>query len=238
MAIALEKVENTVAEIELSNRAVSSKEERTTTFGRLLPETPSIGEGGSLAEWEIAHIERARQDPRAFAPLYEAYVDLVWRYALRRLGDPERAADATSQTFSKAIAALPRFTPGRRGENTTFRSWLMLIARNVVIDQVRKERLTFDVDTPTVQGRLVDPDRSPEEMAIARNEQHRVERALTQLTDVQRQIVELRAVGMKGAEIADLLQMGVPAVRSAHFRAYARLRDLLQEPDNDQVTRS
>src|SRR5688572_11006691 len=99
----------------------------------------------------------------------------------------------------------------------------MLIARNVVIDTVRKERVTSDVDDPSVQRWLIDPARSPEEMAIVQEEQHRVERALTQLTDVQRQIVELRAVGMKGAEIADLLQMGVPAVRSAHFRAYARL---------------
>jgi RNA polymerase sigma-70 factor, ECF subfamily len=193
---------------------------------------------GAVSDWEVAHIERAREDPRAFGPLYEAYADLVWRFALSRLGDPERAADATSMTFAKAIAALPRFQPERRGTSTTFRSWLMLIARNVVIDTVRKERMTSDVDDPSLQGWLIDPARSPEELAIARDEQHRVERALTQLTDVQRQIVELRAVGMKGAEIADLLQMSIPAVRSANFRAYGRLRELLREPDDNQETRS
>jgi RNA polymerase sigma-70 factor (ECF subfamily) len=242
MAIAAQKVERTVAKMELSARAAPGRGDRESAFSRVKPSHPTIAakdtEAASASNWELAHIERARKDPRAFAPLYEVYAKLVWRFALSRLGDPEHAADATSVTFAKAIAALPQFQPEKRGTGTTFRSWLMLIARNVVIDTVRKERVTSDVDDPSVQRWFIDPARPPEEMAIAREEQHRVERALTQLTDVQRQIVELRAVGMKGAEIADLLQMGVPAVRSAYFRAYARLRELLQEPGKDQETQS
>lgn len=48
----------------------------------------------------MAQIEAARRNPRAFAPLYDAYADLVWRYAMRRLGDPDRAAEITSATFT------------------------------------------------------------------------------------------------------------------------------------------
>ena len=51
------------------------------------------------AENELQLIERAKRDPRAFAPLYNAYADMVWRIAMSRLGDPERARDVTSQTF-------------------------------------------------------------------------------------------------------------------------------------------
>lgn len=220
--------------------AASIGKEGLSASGRSKSQAPARVPGKtssvSAAETELTIIERARQEPAAFAPLYEAYADLVWRYALSRLGDRERAADATSQTFSKAIAALPTFRPKRRGENTTFRSWLMMIARNVVIDEVRKHRPTTALDAPSAQPWMVDQSRSPEESAIAAEERRRVERALAQLPVVQRQIVELRAAGVKGAEIADLLNMSVSAVRTAHYRAYARLRELLGESGDHQGT--
>jgi RNA polymerase sigma-70 factor (ECF subfamily) len=196
------------------------------------PDTVAMHEEPASADHELALIEAAHADARAFAPLYEAYVDLVWRYALSRLGDPHRAADATSATFQRAISALPNFQPQRRGDTTTFRSWLMTIARNVVIDEATRHRPATPLDDPSAQRWLVDHRRGPEEHAVAADERRRVERALAQLPDIPRQIVELRNIGMKGAEIAEMLNMSESAVKTAHFRAYARLRDLLAEPED------
>lgn len=181
----------------------------------------------TVAERELAQIALAKQDPAAFAPLYEAYADLVWRYAMRRLGDEEHAADATSQVFIKVIAALPRYTPAMRGEQTTFRSWLMLIARNVVIDEARKHRPALDLDAPSAQPWMVDRARLPEEAAIAAEEREAVRRAVTKLPERQRRIVELRAMGLKAAEIAEMMGMTVAGVRTSNHRAYTRLRELL-----------
>jgi RNA polymerase sigma-70 factor (ECF subfamily) len=189
------------------------------------------------AERELAWIAAAKDDPRHFAPLYEAYVDLVWRYALNRLGDPQRAADATSLTFQRALTALPHFAPQRRDEGTTFRSWLMTIARNVVIDEATRRRPITPLDDPAAQRWLVDRQRGPEALAIAADERRRVQAALTHLTGTQRQIVELRMIGMKGIEIAGLLGMTESAVKTAYFRAAARLRDLLKEPEDQGIAR-
>lgn len=183
---------------------------------------------------ELEQIDAARRDPRAFAPLYDAYVDLVWRYALRRLGNEDRAAEATSMTFTRALAALPAFHPRRRGDSTTFRSWLMTIARHVVIDLVRCERSDASLDEPGMQPRLIHDGPTPEEAALASEEQRRVQQALGRLPATQRQIVELRLIGLRTAEIADILGMSQSAVNTAHFRAYARLRDLLEEPNDEQ----
>lgn len=180
---------------------------------------------------EMEQIEAARRDPRAFAPLYEAYVDLVWRYAMRRLGNSERAADVTSATFTQALKALPTFRPQRRGDTTTFRSWLMTIARNAVVTELRRDRAVAMLDDSRADTWLTEGQPSPEECAIADEEQRRVMAALGQLPPTQRRIVELRLAGMKAAEIADVLDMSVSAVNTAHFRAYARLRDLLAERD-------
>jgi RNA polymerase sigma-70 factor (ECF subfamily) len=180
-------------------------------------------------ETELAEIAAAQRDSRAFAPIYERYVDLVYRYALRQLRDPERAEDATGTVFSHALAALPAFTPQRRAnEGSSFRSWLMTIARNVAIDSIRRHPATTTLDDPLIQSDLHDRSASPEEQAMNAFERQRIERALAALPPIQRQIVELRAIGMSGAEIAEILQMKVGAVKTAHFRAYAKLRDLLK----------
>ena len=178
---------------------------------------------------ELEQIEAARQDRRAFAPLYDAYVDLVWRYAMRRLGNAEQAAEVTSVTFARALAALPTFRPHCHGSGTTFRAWLMAIARNAVIDTVRRERPYVSLEDLHSQPWLVDEHATPEEHAIAAEEQRQVMAALAQLPETQRQIVELRLIGMKAAEIAGMLGMSVSAINTAHFRAYARLRDLLMD---------
>ena len=192
----------------------------------------------AAADWELGQIERAKADPKEFAPLYEAYADLVWRYAVRRLGNEERAADATSQVFIKVISALASYKPSMRGEQTTFRSWLMLIARNVVIDEARKHRPTADLDAPATQPWLVDRSRSPEEAAIASEESDLVQEAVARLPDKQRRMVELRAMGLKAAEIADVMGMTVAGVRTAHHRAYARLRELLSDTHAEEDRRS
>jgi len=185
-------------------------------------------------ETELAIVAEARLDPRAFAPLYERYVDLVYRYCLRRLGNPERAADATSLVFSRAIGALKSFTPDRRQTGSTFRSWLLTIARHVVIDDARMHRPTTPLDDAGIRTSLRDTAPSPEDRAIAADERERIEAALDQLPDRQRQIVELRLIGLRGAEIASVLGMSVGAVKIAHFRAYSRLRDLLDDTDHDR----
>ncbi len=211
---------------------------RARRFGRRAGTAAEPGQPAQAAEIELARITAAQRDVAAFAPLYEAYVDLVWRYAVSRLGDPQRAADATSITFQRAIAALSNFEPQRRGDVTTFRSWLMTIARNVVIDQTRRDRPATPLDDPSARRWLIDPGRGPEDQAVAADGRRRIGRALAQLPETQRQIVELRLIGMKGAEIASLLDMSESAVKTAYHRACTRLRDLLAEPakPHDQGT--
>ncbi len=104
----------------------------------------------------------------------------------------------------------------------------MTIARNVAIDSIRRHPVTTTLDDPLIQSDLRDPAASPEEQAMNAFERQRIEHALATLPPIQRQIVELRVIGMSGAEIAEILQMKVGAVKTAHFRAYAKLRDLLK----------
>ena len=55
----------------------------------------------------------------------------VWR-TVAYLAAPASADDLTQETFVRAIGSLPRFT-GR----SAARTWLLSIARRVVVDQIR-----------------------------------------------------------------------------------------------------
>jgi len=94
--------------------------------------TMQTGDDG-ISDEEI--VARAEHDPRHFAPLYRRYAKPIHAFVLRRTGDPEQAADITSQVFTRALAALPRYRTG------PFRGWIYAIARNVVIDSRRSARL-------------------------------------------------------------------------------------------------
>lgn len=172
----------------------------------------------------------ACSSPAAFAPLYERYADPIYRYCYRRLRNPEHAADVTSQIFLRALAALPRFDARIDPEGGgTFRSWLYTIARRMVVDAWRRERPAVSFEAAGLADRLVDRGKSPEEHAVAGDELAALDRALDRLTEQQRQIVELRLAGLRGPEIARVLGIKPQAVKSAHFRAFHRLRALLTE---------
>jgi len=192
------------------------------------------------ADGDLVLVRRAQADIEAFAPLYERYALVVYHYCLRRLTNPEAAADATSAVFVKAIAALPRFRPDPRREGSTFRSWLFSIAHNVVVDTHRRHRphRSLDSDIATNGDRYVSPAKGPEDHAIGLDASRVVQDALNRLPERQRQVVELRLAGLSGAEIGSALGMTESAVKSAQYRAYGTLRTILNDdlfaPENQR----
>ncbi|HEU0114610.1 MAG TPA: sigma-70 family RNA polymerase sigma factor [Thermomicrobiales bacterium] len=179
---------------------------------------PFAGEGDGLNDSTLLAL--AKQDRQAFAALYRRYVDAVYRYCERCLGDREAAEDAVSLTFTKALAALPRC------RDDAFRPWLFTIAHNVIVDMVRKRPPAWPL---AAADRLADqaPDRSPEAWALAADDARTIRALLAQLPPDQRELLELRLAGLTDAEIARVLGRSHGAVRTSQCRALARLRALV-----------
>jgi RNA polymerase sigma-70 factor (ECF subfamily) len=195
---------------------------------------------------DLAIIAAAKLDARAFAPLYQRYAPLILRYCQRELGNIDLANDATSQTFIKAISALPRFNLNRQHPGATFRSWLFTIAHNVIVDQRRRNKGHLSIDQEPAQiwlnanEYLTDRAMSPEDHVVSRDIAMQVRAMLEHLPDRQRQIVELRLLGLSGVEIAGVIGATHGAVKAAQARAYSTLRDLLRDlhlqPETDHDT--
>lgn len=186
----------------------------------------------------LALLEAAIADPRAFEPLYGRYAEDVYYFCYRRLGQPEDAADATSQVFVKVLRALPGYAPDPTNAGASFRAWLFRIAQRTVIDIQRRHKSADTIDTLTDDEepvQIVDPGPSPEERLIVNEDARRVRSMLAKLPERQRTIVELRLADLSGQEIADAMNISLSAMKSAQFRAFRTLRRLLDEPDTDDT---
>jgi RNA polymerase sigma-70 factor, ECF subfamily len=80
----------------------------------------------------------ARSDASAFRAFYERYAERIYRYHLGRVREQQAAHDLTAETFAQAWFASVRFRDRAGG---TAAPWLYAIARNVLVDSVRRGRL-------------------------------------------------------------------------------------------------
>jgi RNA polymerase sigma-70 factor, ECF subfamily len=175
-------------------------------------------------------VRAAQGDPRAFGALYDRYYPAVHGYCLAGLRDPDAAADATAQTFLKAITGLARYR-----EQGRFRSWLFAIAHNVIADSASHGRHFEPLEAARQYS---DPSPSPDEAVAAGDERMRLYRAVDRLPAADRQVIELRCAGLSGKEIAKALGISHEAAKKRQLRAIERLRLDLQESSFDLEVRN
>ena len=183
---------------------------------------PGLGEPDLPEGDEGPLIAAAQADRRAFAPLYARYVGPIYRYCYARLHDREGAEDATSEIFAKALAALPSY------RDRAFAPWLFRIAHNAVIDQQRRRRPLARLDAAMAHP---DPERMPDEIAVARAAEASLWEAIASLPGDQRAAVELQLIGWADGPIAEALGRSPAAVRMLRLRALGRLRAYLTAKD-------
>lgn len=170
---------------------------------------------------EAAALARARADPALFAPLYARYFPRIYRYCLRRVGDPTEAEDLTSAIFTRTLAGLDGYRGG------SFAAWLFQVAHHAVVSH----RRTRDTAHATLLALVATASRAPnaEEEAMAQLvavEQHaRLTRVIAALPDEQQELLALKLSGQLTArEIGTVLGKSEGAVRVALHRLIRQLR--------------
>jgi RNA polymerase sigma factor (sigma-70 family) len=167
----------------------------------------------------------ARFDESALAELYDRFGRAAYGLALRILRDDRLAEDAVQEGFLAAWRNADRFIP-ERGKAST---WLLTLVHRRAVDLVRREdrRRT----EPLRESFEPAPFESAEDDAWLRFERERVQSALKQLPDQQREALELAYYGgFTQSELAERLGEPVGTIKSRMFTGLARLRELLAEP--------
>lgn len=161
-------------------------------------------------------------DSEAFAKLYDACVDRVYRYVYFRVSDEMLAEDLTSQVFIKAWERIGRYKPG----GSPFLAWLYTIARNLVIDHYRTHRETVSLEKVVALPADI---QSVSEQVEARFEIQAMRDALQLLTQDQQEVLILKFIaGLETREISQLMQKGEGAIRALQMRALQTLTKFLK----------
>lgn len=175
-------------------------------------------------------LEAKRGDPWAFGRLFDEFHEPVYRFIASRVHRPSDAEDLTQLVFVKALEALPRYE--QRG--VPFGGWLFRLARNTIIDHVRTRRDHAQLDAAA--ERATD-EAGPAAVTMLRQDLDAVARAMADLTDDQREAIELRFfAGLSAREAAEVMGRQEGTIRGLQFRAIAALRRAL-DMDLDQDSR-
>ena len=167
----------------------------------------------------------ARSDQSALAELYDRFGRVAYGVALRILRDEKLAEDAVQEGFLAAWRNADRFIPERAKAST----WLLTLVHRRAVDLVRRENRRRAESLPDDADYAASE--SAEDDAWLRFERERVQTALRQLSDQQREALELAYYGgFTQAELAERLGQPVGTIKSRMFTGLARLRELLAEP--------
>jgi RNA polymerase sigma-70 factor, ECF subfamily len=180
----------------------------------------------AVAEPEV--LARARSGDRAaFAALYNAHQDQVFRYVRARVGQRQLAEDLTGDVFLRALSRIDSFA----WTGHAVGAWLVTIARNIVADHYKSARVRYE--TPV--GDILDVDRvggSTEDLAVSSvlqaDARRVIDAALETIVDRQAAIVRHRYFeDLTLPETAAAMGATVGAVKTATHRAADALRPRL-----------
>ena len=173
----------------------------------------------------------ARSDDVALAELYDRYGRPAYGLALRVLRDEALAEDAVQEAFLAIWRGAEQYLPERAKATT----WIMTLVHRRAVDLVRREERRRAEPLPEVEPDTGGP--SAADTAWVRLERERVQAALDQLPDQQREAIELAYYGgFTQSELAERLGEPLGTIKSRMFAGLARLRELLAAVDGDTWT--
>jgi len=170
----------------------------------------------------------ARGDEQALGAFYDRFGRTVFSLALRVVRNAQVAEEATQEAF----LAVWRSADEYRASRGSPRTWLLTIAHRRAVDRVRYEQRRVAANEPlddTTQAQIRETLPSAEDEAWVAFERERLVRALEQIPDAERELIELAYFdGYTQSQLAERLGLPLGTVKRRTFTGLRRLRELLE----------
>lgn len=184
----------------------------------------------------MAGEKTAADDDRrlSFDQVHRKYHTKIYNVVYRLVGNETDAEDLTSETFLNAYRAWDRF----RGDARVY-TWLYQIAVNNCKNRFKqrdrqREREPFslddgiDTDSGELGREVADWRNAPEQMLLDKEFLQQLQKAIDALPDDYRTVLVLDMEDLSYEEIARILNLSVPAVKTRLHRARNRVRQRLE----------
>ena len=177
-------------------------------------------------------MERVKKgDTTAFQLLVETHQRRVISTVARMLGSESDAEDIAQQVFIRVWKSAARYEATAK-----FTTWLFTITRNLVCNELRRRKRhpsrSLEAAIEESEGGFQPRDihnKTPDTSLQDSELQAAIQKAIDQLPEIQRMAVLMRRYEeFSYEEIAEVLELTVPAVKSVLFRARTDLRVHLQ----------
>ena len=175
---------------------------------------------------ETLMLAYAAGDMAAFEQLYSRHRTRLYRFLLRQLRDPALADEFFQEVWQRVISARADWKP-----DAAFTTWLYRIAHNRLTDHWRalKHRPPAPADGDERAARVPDPD-TPERNLSDFEQRRRLQLAMAELPEDQREVLELRLQQeLSLEEIGQITGVGRETVKSRLRYAMDKLRTRLSE---------
>ncbi len=148
----------------------------------------------------------------------------VFSFVMKKVQDENVTDEITVSVFSKVLAKLDLYDP-----NFQFKTWILTIAQNTVIDYWRKKSRENEDSTDNFDGFKNQFARSPEELLISEEEQKQILSVIESLDSNYQDIIKLRFFEEKSIkEIAEELNLSVANTKVRIMRAKKVLAESLK----------
>lgn len=157
-------------------------------------------------------------DTQAFSQIYERYIDDIYRYIVRKVGDVSICEDLTSQVWMKILNRIDMY---HEQSWASFKSWIYCIARNTVIDFYRSQKENVDIQE------ILEPSISPDFAKIYDDKQKlaEVQNYLKWLPSREQEIIFLRVWDdLSYKEISEILEISVDNCKKIYSRTIQKVQ--------------
>ena len=170
-------------------------------------------------------------DARKFNRLIEPHLEAVYRAAFRLVRNKADADDLVQETCIRAIQQLADLH-----ESQSVKAWMLTVMQNLFVDGARRDRRS-----PITRGNADDAvelaslGSSPEELAIMRQREEKLQDAWASLDRSHRILLALRAEGYATSEISAITGVPVDALYARLYRARLKLAEHLNDKPSTEL---
>lgn len=174
-------------------------------------------------------VEKAKnKDQKSQTRLINKFWVSVFSFVMKKVKDETEADEITVNVFSKVLSKIDLYDP-----NFQFKTWVLTIAQNTIIDYWRKKSRESETPTEYMEEFRNTLAKSPEELMISEEEDKEIIKVIESLEANYQEIINLRFFEEKSIkEISDILNISVSNAKVRIMRAKKVLKELLKNNIN------
>ena len=163
----------------------------------------------------------------AFSFLLNTYWEDVYKFQLKRTNNEINAEDITIESFAKAFEKINTYN-----NKYIFKTWLITISKNLHIDQLRKNKIKFDLKQLNEKIQIKESSPSPEDNLINEQKLKSLKSKINKLKPHYKEVIELKCFNeLSYKEISIKLNQPINNVKVKVLRAKKILFQLISEND-------